>query len=57
MSWIGAYREDPEGAFEEFGKKRCKALIACLAPDLKKYDLLDWQPGFCMSIYKTYNPE
>jgi len=53
MHWVGSFREDPKGAFEEFGIKKCKFQSACLAPDLKMYDILNWQPGFCMAVFKT----
>ena len=55
MSWIGSFRGDPKGAFEEFGIKKCKIPVMCLAPDLKLHDIMDWQPGFCMTVYKTDN--
>ena len=53
MYWVGSFREDPRGAFEEFGIKRCKVPVMCLGTDLKLYDIIDWPEGFCMTVFKT----
>ncbi|HUW90043.1 MAG TPA: hypothetical protein VMV43_05935 [Candidatus Nanopelagicaceae bacterium] len=47
------HKEDAKECFEEFGTKRCKVENMVLSEDLKLYDILDWPPGFCMSVYKT----
>jgi len=55
MHWIGLYHEDPKGAFEEFGTKRCKVPTGCLWPDLTLHHEFDWGRGFCMLVFKTDN--
>ena len=55
MYWVGFCREDPKGAFEEFGVKRCKIKQAVLCPDLELRNVLAWPEGFCMLVFKTDN--
>ena len=55
MSWIGTYRAGAKDAFEEFATKKCKVETAVLCPDMQLRNVLDWQPGFCMLVFKTDN--